>query len=78
MNITYYYGADIIKEFMQFEIFAQKDKNDRNYERQLIKTTINVCKMVEGTLGDFVAKMIMEDLHNYIDFDLKCPFRRVS
>jgi hypothetical protein len=77
MNITYYYGADIVKELIQFEIFVQKDQNDRNYERQLIKTTINVCKMADGILGDFVARMIMDDLHKFIDFDLKCPFRRV-
>jgi hypothetical protein len=33
--------------------------------------------MAQGVSGDFVAKMIMEDFHKFIDFDFACPFRKV-
>jgi Protein of unknown function (DUF1091) len=78
LNFTHYYAADIFKILIQFEFNVQKDKNDRNYERQLIKTTVNVCKMSQGVLGDFLAKMIMENIHEFIDFEFKCPFKKVS
>jgi Protein of unknown function (DUF1091) len=78
VNITYYYAVDIVKLITQFEFNVQKDKNDRSYERQLIKTTTNFCKMSQGVMGDFIAKMIMEDIHKFIDFNLTCPFNKVS
>jgi uncharacterized UPF0160 family protein len=78
INITYYYAVDIVKMMIQFEFNVQKDKNDRNYERQLIKSNVNVCRMSQGVLGDFLAKMIMEDIHKFMDFDMMCPFRKVK
>lgn len=78
INITVYYAEDIEKQMIHYEIYVQKDKLDRNYGRQLIKSSINVCRMVGGILSDFVAKMIMDDIQKYIDFELKCPFKKVS
>lgn len=60
-----------------FSFNVQKDKNDRNYEREVLKTSTNVCRMYQGILGDFLSKTIMDDLHKFIDFDLKCPFKKV-
>jgi uncharacterized UPF0160 family protein len=77
MNLSYYYAVDILQMIIHFEFNVQKDKNDRSYGRQLLKTSTNVCKMSQGVLGDFIARMIMEDLHSVIDFDLKCPFKKV-
>jgi hypothetical protein len=76
-NITAYYAVDIIKMMVYTELNIQKDKNDRNYERQLLKTSTNVCKLSQGVLGDFIAKIIMKDIHEIIDFDLNCPFKKV-
>jgi Protein of unknown function (DUF1091) len=78
VNITYYYAVNVVKLLIQFEFNVQKDKNDRSYERQLIKSTVNVCRMSQGVMGDFIAKMIMEDIHKFVDFNLTCPFNKVS
>lgn len=77
-NMTVYYGTEIIKVMALISFNVQKDKNDRNCERELIRTSINICKMAQGVLGDFIAKMIMQDLHKFIDFDMKCPYKKVS
>jgi hypothetical protein len=61
----------------QFELNCQKDRNDRNYEKQIIKSSANFCKMTDGVLGNFLAKMIMENLHEFTDYELKCPFKKV-
>ena len=78
INISYYYAVDVFKNIIHVEINFQKDKNDRNYEKQILKSAINVCRMSEGTIGDFMAKMIMENIHQYMNFDLRCPFKKVS
>lgn len=78
MNMSLYYAADIVKSIMLIEFNVQKDKTDRNYEKELIKSSTNICKMVQGVFGNFVTKMIMEDLNKFIDFDLTCPFKKVS
>jgi hypothetical protein len=74
MNITYYYAMDISQIIIHSELNIQKDKNDRNYERQLLKTSTNVCKMSQGVIGNFIAKMIRK----YVESDMKCPFKKVS
>jgi hypothetical protein len=76
-NITAYYAVDIIKMMVYTELNIQKDKNDRNYDRKLLKTSTNICKLSQGVLGDFIAKIIMKDIHEIIDFDLNCPFKKV-
>jgi hypothetical protein len=64
MNFTLYYPVDVLKLLLQIELNVQKDKNHRSYERQLIKTTRNFCKMTEGVMGDFIARTIMHDFNS--------------
>jgi hypothetical protein len=78
INVTYYYVEGIVKMTIHSNFNIQKDKNDRNYERQIFQTSTNVYRMSESVLGDFIAKMIMKDLRKFIDFDVKCPFKKVG
>lgn len=62
---------------VQFMFAIPRDKNDKNYENIVIKTSTNVCKLAQGVMGDFVVKMIMTDFHKFADFDIGCPFKKV-
>ncbi|KAG5674425.1 hypothetical protein PVAND_004397 [Polypedilum vanderplanki] len=75
-NIQFYYNVSKITLFFTFAI--GKDKNDQNYERIIIRTSVNACKMIQGALGDFVTKTIMHTLKNHVDFELKCPFKKTA
>jgi hypothetical protein len=71
------FGCKIEKVFIEFTLSLPKDNNDKNYERNLVHSTINVCKMLNGVMGNFLSKMIMERLKKFATFDLKCPFAKV-
>ncbi|KAL7045318.1 hypothetical protein ACKWTF_002189 [Chironomus riparius] len=74
MNITINFAYEVSKMMISFSFDVPKDNNDKNFERTIIKSTINVCKMFQGVMGDFIVKTIMDVLHKSVDFELKCPF----
>jgi hypothetical protein len=78
VNFTFYYAEDVLKLIIQFELNCKKDKNDRNYEKQIIKTSVSTCRIGEGVLGSFAAKMIMENYDKLVGYSLKCPYKKVS
>jgi hypothetical protein len=43
-----------------------------------IKTNINLCKVSEKYSGNFLAKLFLENVANHINFEIKCPFKKVS
>jgi hypothetical protein len=75
-TINFFYDVSKITIFLTFSI--GKDKNDKNYERTVLKTSISACKMMQGVVGDFVTKTMMHTLKDYVDFELKCPFKKVK
>jgi hypothetical protein len=77
MNITFFLNQDVtvVKCLVVFSI--PKDKNDRNYENIVIKTTVDVCKMLQGVTGNFITRMAMENIKDMVDFELKCPLKKV-
>lgn len=77
INITIDLTYPITKAMIQFTVSTPKDKNDKNYEKILIQSNINACRLISGVVGDFLSKMIMANLKDHVDFDLKCPISNV-
>lgn len=77
INCTIDLAYEISKVTVQFTVSTPKDKNDKNFERNLIKSNVNGCRLINGVVGDFLSKMIMSNLRNHSDFELKCPFNKV-
>jgi hypothetical protein len=75
MTAIHFHDMTLFKSLMTCSI--PKDKNDQNYENVLIRSSINVCKMLQGVTGDFITRMLMHGIKNNVDFDMKCPFKKV-
>lgn len=78
MNISVNLAYEVSKIMISFSFAVPKDKNDKNFERIIIKSTVNVCKMFQGVMGDFIVKTIMDVLQKSVDFEMKCPFPKVN
>lgn len=78
MNITVNFAYEVTKIMISFSFAVPKDSNDKNFERTIIKSTVNVCKMFQGVMGDFIVKTIMDVLHKSVEFEMKCPFPKVK
>lgn len=75
-NVT----IDITKPLYDIRIYVvlsiPKDHEDKNYKLKIIQTTFNVCKVMNGIAGDFIAKIIKDMLSKISNVDkkfLKCP-----
>jgi Protein of unknown function (DUF1091) len=77
INISLNFGHNITKMTIFFKFSIAKDKNDKNYEKVLLETNVNACKMVGGVVGDIVTRMIMENLKQHSTIPLKCPYMKV-
>lgn len=55
-------------------ISTPKDAQDQNYERKFFNTAFNNCRLTDGVFPSFVVKAVLEEMSNYIDFEIKCPF----
>ncbi|KAL7045316.1 hypothetical protein ACKWTF_002188 [Chironomus riparius] len=76
-NLTVVYQYELPSMVATFFFAINKDKHDQNYERVLVKNSINICKMLNGVTGDFLTKMMMESLGKSTDISLKCPMQKV-
>lgn len=78
INCSISYGYEITKMTVLFKFSIPQDKNDNDFQKILVNSNVNVCKMMSGVMGDFLSKMIMEDLKKCSNIDLKCPIPKVS
>lgn len=77
LNISVNYLSEVSNMTAFFVMSVNKDKNDNNYEKVLVSSSTNVCKMLKGIAADILTKMIMEDIGKSADFELKCPIPKV-
>lgn len=75
-TVNYKYELPAMTAMLFFAV--NKDKTDLNYERVLVKNSINICKMLKGVTGDFLTKMLLDSIARSSDVPLKCPIQKVK
>lgn len=60
-----------------FKFAIPKDKNDKDFQKVLLNSNVNVCKLMNGVVGDFLSRMILDDLKKSSNVELKCPISQV-
>ncbi|CAO1366056.1 unnamed protein product [Diamesa hyperborea] len=55
-------------------VAVKKDSTDKEYTNILLKTSVNVCNLSKGVIGNFVTKVLMENFKKSANFEMKCPF----
>lgn len=53
------------------------DDDDKTYEKQFFRTSIDVEKLLKGVQGNFVMKVFLENFFQSIDFEPKFPMKKV-
>jgi len=47
---------------------------DQTYQQQVLKSTMDACKLDTMKSTNFIIKIMMTEFNKYADFQLKCPF----
>jgi hypothetical protein len=56
---------------------VQNDENDKNFVRELFKSTLDLEKAMKGIYGNFLLRTFFENAAKSVDFELKLPFKKV-
>jgi hypothetical protein len=49
--------------------------NDKNFQKTLIQTTMNACKISDGFLGNMFMATFHDAFNKYSNLSLKCPIK---
>lgn len=77
LNATIYFAHEVFKMSILFKFAIPKDKNDKDFQTVLINSNVNVCKLINGVVGDFLSRMILDDLKKSSQNKLQCPIPQV-
>lgn len=75
-NANFSLFSDFQSGVLQF-FLRNGDINSSVYKNDL-KTNINLCKINEKYSGNFLAKIFVENVVKFVDFEVKCPFKKVK
>lgn len=64
-------SVHVLKQFVLF--FNLKEILDGQRTRDLLKGSIDMCKLVNGTIGNFVVKYFLSSVKDKTNFNFKCP-----
>ena len=78
INVTLDLAYDVTNVTVLFSFSIPKDKNDKNFERVILKSSVNLCKLFKGNVGNFLGKTLTELFDKFADFEPKCPIRKVN
>jgi hypothetical protein len=68
-------GLEVINITIYYKIVFKYGENSQPVTFR--DTSIDVCKTIRGLNADFFLKTIVAELKKNIDFELKCPFKKV-
>lgn len=68
--------VDSLKAYLRVRL--PEDKNDRLFKKDLLKTSIDIEKMLSGNVANFLVKTMVENLLKSFDFEPNFPFPPVN
>jgi hypothetical protein len=78
LDMLAYLAHDISKFIAIYTVALPLNENDQKFEQVIVKTSMDLCKIVQGITGDFIAKMLLKNFMKHSDSDLSCPRKKVK
>lgn len=73
MNMSFRVLKDVNKAVVWTSIKAQNSNKRNEYDREIFKGQIDVCKASQGIIGNFITKLVSDNLAEHSNFRFKCP-----
>ena len=77
VNVSIHLKVEVQSSLLFFHL-TPGDNSTTEKNNMRIKTNVNLCKMPKSFAGNFVAKILLQNLRQYTDFELKCPLKKVK
>lgn len=76
VNLQFDYYTDFNVAFSTFIINVPSYENDKDFQKELLRSTINLCKIKQGVMGNFFIKLFLENFEKSSDYKMECPFKK--
>lgn len=70
--------CEVTKSLIYFKVRVNRDKDDKEYQKEIMKFLINSDKLSSGIYSHPLVKGIMQNFFKSINFDFKIPFTKVG
>jgi hypothetical protein len=77
-NLTWDHLADFAKMWIYFTVRTPLTKNDKNCRNELIKSVVDVEKVLKGSQSNSLILLVAQKLKPFIVDEFKFPLRKVS
>jgi hypothetical protein len=77
-NLTFDHLVVVSKMWCYIVIRILQDNNDKNYQKEFIKTVVDVEKAINGVQKNPIVALIAGSFVNSIEQGLKFPLKKVS
>lgn len=77
-NVTFETKVTIIKMLVYVKVNIAEDQSALNYNRELMKTVIDVDKLFKGSHVHILVMGFTKSLSRFMDFKMKFPIKPVS
>lgn len=67
----------ISKLWVYLTLNIRENENDKNYNREIIRTVVDVDKTVKGIYGNSIVKFLAELIFKSLEFEFKLPLKKV-
>lgn len=73
MNFTFEFKVTIKKVLLYIKISIPENENDNHYQKEIIRTVLDVEKIFKDTESTFMVKAVINSIRKFMDFELKFP-----
>lgn len=76
VNVQFEYYMDFNVAFSTYIINVPSHENDNDFQKEVLRSTINLCKIKKGVMGNFFIKLFLENFEKSSDYKMECPFKK--
>lgn len=63
---------------IQMKINVPADKDDKNFQKEVFRNSIDYKRLLEGARGNYVIQVLVDNFFKSLDFEPKLPMMPVS
>jgi len=69
--------TDMTRVMFQITLALTKTLKDSEYDQIVHKTNVDVCKIANGIMSNFLLKVVMQNFRKSANFTPQCPIKKV-
>lgn len=76
LNISGMVNVNVDRVLPSFSLAFKEDKNDNRFNKILLKGNVDSCKLLGGTFGNFMIKLVVESVKKYSNLTVGCGCKK--